>query len=64
MATLVLVCIAVLVVGLTALVTIPVKHVKVVLDDLYWKWSMHVGTSHCGRSRSRPGSPTVRSGNS
>ena len=36
MAILVLVCIAVLVVGITALVAIPVRHAEVVLSDLYW----------------------------
>jgi hypothetical protein len=39
MAILVLVCIAVLVIGITALVTIPVKHAEAVLVDLYWKRS-------------------------
>jgi hypothetical protein len=43
MAILVLVCIAVLVIGITALVTIPVRHAEAVLNDLYWKWSMEVG---------------------
>jgi hypothetical protein len=46
MAILVLVCVAVLVIGITALVTIPVKHVQAVLAGLYWKWSMQVGRSH------------------
>jgi hypothetical protein len=46
MGILVLVGIAVLVVGITALVNIPVKHVEVVLSDLYWRRSKHVGTSH------------------
>jgi hypothetical protein len=51
-AILVLVCIAVLVGGITALVTIPVKHAEVVLNDLYWKRSMHVGTSHWEKRQS------------
>lgn len=46
MVTLVLVCFAVLVVGIAALVSIPVKHVEVVLVDLSWKRSMQVGRSH------------------
>ncbi len=46
MAILVLICIAVLVVGIAALVTIPVKQVEVVLVDLYWKRSMQAGMSH------------------
>lgn len=32
-----------LVLGIAALVTIPVRHVEVVLVDLYWKRSMLVG---------------------
>jgi hypothetical protein len=46
MAILVLVCVAVLVIGIAALVTIPVKHAEAVLARLYWKWSMQVGSSH------------------
>jgi hypothetical protein len=52
MAILVLVCVAVLVVGITAFVTIPVKHAEVLLVDLYWKRSMQVGRSHWDKRES------------
>jgi hypothetical protein len=46
MAIFVLVCVAVLVIGIAALVTIPVKHAEAVLADFYWKRSMQVGRPH------------------